>query len=61
MHKTKLTVKSVFYFSVHMLKYFFSRVLAEMPFGHYVNVSYCESQILTKFGMKTHFYKTLQP
>jgi len=39
-HKTVLTIKSVFYFSVHMLKYFFSKVLAEMPLGH-VNVSYC--------------------
>lgn len=41
MHKTILTIKSVFYFSVHMLIYFFSKVLAEMPFGHYVNVCYC--------------------
>lgn len=39
-HKIILTIKSVFYFSVHMLKYFFSKVLAEMPFGR-VNVSYC--------------------
>ena len=60
MHKTILTIKCVFYFSVHMLKYFFSKVLAEMSFGHYVNVSYC-CQILTKFGMLTHFCKTFQP
>jgi len=60
LHKTILTIKSVFYFSVHILKYFFSKVLAEVPFGHYVHVCYC-CQILTKFGMLTYYCKTFQP
>jgi hypothetical protein len=35
------------------------KVWAEMPVGHHVNVCYC-CQILTKFRMLTHFYKTFQ-